>query len=158
VLVVHFDVRRRSPRSPVWLLLTLVLVAACAQEALTINTIQLGRGLNADKSVANFTTRFKPTDTIYVAVLTENAGSGTLKARWLFGGRVVSEPERRIRTQGPTATEFHLSNNTGFPPGEYKVELFLDGAAIGAKSFRVATDDPKAQYTFPNTVPSPRRP
>jgi hypothetical protein len=147
--------RRRALTS---LLFTLVLVAACAQEPLTVNTIQLGRGLNADKSVASFTTRFRPTDTIYVAVLTENAGTGTLKARWLFGGRVVSEPERRIQTQGPTATEFHLSNNTGFPPGEYKVELFLDGAAIGAKSFRVETDDPKAQYTFPNTVPTPRRP
>lgn len=149
--------RRRSRRWPFSLLAALGLVAACAQDPLTVNTIQLGRGLNADKSVASFTTRFKPTDTIYVAVLTENAGSGTLKARWLFGGRVVSEPERRIRTPGPTATEFHLSNNSGFPPGEYKVELFLDGAAIGAKSFRVETNDPKAQYTFPNTVPS-RRP
>lgn len=149
---------RRGRRVLIPLLCALGLVAACAREPLTVNTIQLGRGLNADKSVTSFTTRFNPTDTIYVAVLTENAGSGTLKARWLFGGRVVSEPERRIRTQGPTATEFHLNNNTGFSPGEYKVELFLDGAPIGAKSFRVETDDPKAQYTFPNTVPAPRRP
>jgi hypothetical protein len=139
------------------LLATLVAVTACAQEPLTVNTIQLGRGLNADKTVSGFTTRFKPTDTIYVTVLTDNAGSGTIKARWLFGSRVVSEPERQVRTQGPAATEFHLSNTTGFPPGEYKVELFLDGNAIGAKSFRVETDDPKTQYTFPNTVPTPRK-
>ena len=50
----------------------------------------------------------------------------------LFGGRVVSEPERRIRTQGPTATEFHLSNNTGFPPGEYKVAAASVSEKLGA--------------------------
>jgi hypothetical protein len=36
--------------------------------------------------------------------------------------------------------------------------VFLDGAAIGSKSFRVETGDPKTQYTFPNTTPSSRRP
>ena len=47
-----------------------------------MNTIQLGRGLNPDKTLTGFTTRFKPTDTIYVAVLTTAAGSGKVKARW----------------------------------------------------------------------------
>ena len=138
-------------------LFTVTLVTACSREPLTVTAIQLGRSLNADKTVSASTTRFKPTDTIYVTVLTDGANSGTIKARWLFGGRVVSEPERRISTRGPEATEFHISNTSGFPPGEYTVELFLDGKAIATKAFRVETDDPKAQYTFPNTVPTPRR-
>lgn len=53
----------------------------------------MGRGLNADKTVSGLTTRFKLTDPIYVAVLTDGAGSGNVKARWLYAGRVVSEPE-----------------------------------------------------------------
>ena len=33
------------------------------------------------------------------------------------------------------------------------VELFLDGKAVGSRSSRVETNDPGAQYTFPNTTP-----
>jgi archaellum component FlaG (FlaF/FlaG flagellin family) len=135
------------------LLVAASLAAACAQQPLEFNTIQLGRGLNADRSVKDFTTRFKPSDTIYVAVLTAGAGSGKVKARWLYAGRVVSEPERDVTYQGPASTEFHIQNTGGFPPGEYSVELFLDGKSIGSKSFRVETGDPRTQYTFPNTTP-----
>ena len=134
-------------------LVAATLTVACTQPPLTFNTIQLGRALNADKTVGGITTRFKPTDTIYAAVLTDGAGSGTVKARWLYAGRVVSEPQRDVTYHGPASTEFHLQNSSGFPPGEYTVELFLDGKAVGSRSFRVETNDPKAQYTFPNTTP-----
>jgi hypothetical protein len=135
------------------LVATTLMAAACSQQTLKSNSIQLGRGLNSDKTVSGFTTRFKPTDTIYVAVLTDGAGSGKVKARWLYAGRVVSEPERDVTYQGPASTEFHLQNTSGFPPGEYSVELFLDGKAVGSRPFRVETGDRKAQYTFPNTTP-----
>ena len=135
------------------LLVAATLTAACTQEPLKFNTIQLGRGLNADKTVSGFTTRFRQTDTVYVAVLTDGAGSGKVKARWLYAGRVVSEPERDVSYQGSASTEFHLQNTSGFPPGEYTVELLIDGTAVGSRSFRVETGDPKQQYTFPNTTP-----
>jgi hypothetical protein len=134
-------------------LVAATLTAGCTQEPLKFNAIQLGRGLNADKSVSGFTTRFKPTDTIYAAVLTDGDGSGTVKARWLYAGRVVSEPEKHVTYQGPASTEFHMQNTNGFPPGEYTVELFLDGKPVGSRAFRIETDDPKARYTFPNTTP-----
>lgn len=149
-----FPMRRTRIRwSAASFLVAATLAAACAQQPLKFNAIQLGRGLNADKSVSGFTTRFKPTDTIYVAVLTDGAGSGKVKARWLYAGRVVSEPERDVTYQGPASTEFHLQNSSGFPPGDYTVELFLDGQAVGSRSFRVETGDPRTQYTFPNTTP-----
>lgn len=152
--VVHFPVRPTRVRLSASLLVAATLTAAaCTQQPLKFNTIQLGRGLNADKTVSGFTTRFKPTDTIYAAVLTDGAGSGKVKARWLYAGRVVSEPEREVTYQGPASTEFHLQNTSGFPPGEYTVELFLDGKAVGSRPFRVETGDGKAQYTFPNTTP-----
>jgi hypothetical protein len=151
--VVHFLMRPTRVRLSSALLVAATLTAACAQEPLKLNTIQLGRGLNADKTVSSFTTRFKQTDTIYVAVLTDGAGSGKVKARWLYAGRVVSEPEREVTYQGPASTEFHLQNTNGFPPGEYTVELFLDGTAVGSRSFRVETGNLKDHYTFPNTTP-----
>lgn len=153
--VVHFPMRRTRVRLSVASLLVAATLtaAACSQEPLKFNTIQLGRGLNADKTVSGFTTRFKPTDTIYAAVVTDGAGSGKVKARWLYAGRVVSEPEKDVTYQGPASTEFHLQNTNGFPPGEYSVELFLDGTSVGSKPFRVETGDRKTDYTFPNTTP-----
>ena len=147
-------VRRRTLRWPMGALVVAeALAAACSQEPLKFTGIQLGRSLNDDRTVGGFTTRFKPSDTIYAAVLTDGSGSGTIKARWLYAGRVVSEPERKVRYQGLASTEFHLQNSTGFPPGDYSVEFFLDGKSVGSREFRVETGDPKSRYTFPNTVP-----
>ena len=137
----------------VCLLLVATVTLACSQPPLELNTIQLGRGLNPDKTVTGFTTRFKPDDTIYAAVLTSNAGSAKVKARWVFAGRVVSEPEKQVTYQGPASTEFHIQNTSGFPVGDYTVELFLDDKSVGSRPFRVETGDPKAGYTFPNTTP-----
>jgi hypothetical protein len=114
------------------------ILAACrSNDPLRINTIQLGRGLNPDNTVSGHTTRFKPTDTIYVSVLTDNAGSGTLAARWTYAGRVVSEPQKDVSYRGAAATEFHIQNSGGFPAGDYRVEILLDGKSIATREFRV---------------------
>jgi hypothetical protein len=116
----------------------LALAAACSSsEPLQVTTIQLGRSLNPDKTVSSHTTRFKPTDTIYAAVLTDGSGSGTIAARWLYAGRVVSEPEQTVSYKGAAATEFHLQNSGGFPTGDYTVEILLDNKPIGSRAFRV---------------------
>ena len=128
---------RRFPLGAIVALLALLAAACGTEEPLQVTTIQLGRSLNPDKTVSDHTTRFKHTDAIYAAVLTDGSGSGKIKARWLYAGQVVSEPEREVSYQGPAATEFHLQNSAGFPPGEYKVELFLDGRPIGARAFRI---------------------
>jgi hypothetical protein len=120
------------------LVIAVCLVAACrSNDPLRVNSIQLGRGLNPDNTVSGHTTRFKPNDTIYVSVLTDNAGSGTFTARWTFAGRPVSEPSKEVSYRGAAATEFHIQNSGGFPAGDYRVEILLDGTSIGTRTFRV---------------------
>lgn len=129
------------PVGAVVVLLAALPLAGCGSgQPLQVTTIQLGRSINPDKTVANHTTRFKPTDTIYAAVLTDGTGSGKIKVRWLYRGTLVSEPEQDVTYQGAAATEFHLQNSTGFPPGDYTVEFFLDGKTIGTRPFRVEED------------------
>lgn len=123
----------RSSRLLPLLLLTAFL-AACGSE-LRVATLQVGRSINADKTVANHTTRFSPTDTVYVSVVTEGTASGTLKVRWMYAGQVVGEPTKEVRGSG--ATEFHLENAGGFPIGDYSVEVSLDGVPAGTREFRV---------------------
>jgi hypothetical protein len=115
----------------------LVLASACTSHPIRATGIQLGRSINPDGTVGGHTTRFKPDDTIYASVLTSGSGTATVSARWIFAGRLVSEPQKQVRYKGDAATEFHIQNNTGFPVGDYSVELFVDGVSAGMRPFRV---------------------
>jgi hypothetical protein len=118
-----------------------ILVAsmwACGSgETLRITSIQVGRSVNADGTVANHTTSFGPGDTVYVSVQTAGVGSGTLGVRWMYSGRVIGEPKKDVAYRDTAATEFHLQSSTGFPPGDYTAEVSLDGQSFGVKEFRV---------------------
>jgi hypothetical protein len=123
------------------LIIAAVLSVACAgcfsSEKLQFDTLQLGRSLNPDHTIANHTTTFTPKDTIHVSVLTSNTGAGTIAVRWTFEGQVVGEPSKQVRYTGAGVTEFSLSNAGGFPAGNYKVEVFIDGQPVGDRAFRV---------------------
>ena len=120
------------------LIVALLLAIGCGPSSpLQVKTIQTGRSLNSDNSVGLHTTRFRPDNTIYVAVLTDGPGKGTLTAKWTYAGRTVSEDTKEVSYRGPAATEFHLNNSSGFPPGDYKVEVFLNGKLVEERPFRV---------------------
>ncbi len=110
-----------------------------APAAFEVKTIEVGKGLGADKHVANQTTSFGPRDTIYVSVLTEGAApSKTVTARWTFQtGQVVKEGSETIAPTGPAATEFHIAKKSGWPAGKYKVEILVDSNSAGTKEFEV---------------------
>ena len=118
------------------MVLALALVS-CSKEPLTVSTIQIGRSLNSDNSVATHTTRFQPKDTMYASVITDARGSGTLTAKWMYGGRAVSETSKDVSYNDQAATEFHFSAADGFPPGDYSVEILLDGKSVGTRTMRV---------------------
>lgn len=109
-----------------------------AKGPLVFDTMQLGRALSSDNRIGQHTTVFRPDDTIYVSVLTTDTGAGTIGVRWLYSGRVVSEPSKAVSYQGAAATEFHIQNSGGFPEGSYSVEAFIDGVSVGRRNFTVA--------------------
>jgi hypothetical protein len=112
------------------------MLAACSQP-LTVDTIQLGRSLNVDQSIASQTTTFKPNETIYVSALNNARGEGTVSVRWYMGTQLLSEREKTVKFQGAGATEFHISSATGFPDGDYSVEVLLGGKSVGKRNFDV---------------------
>ena len=134
------------------LLLALAAVSSCSSKpapppsapagtaGVKVTDISLGRGLGADKTIADKTESFKPADTIYVSIKTEGtAPSATLGARWTFqDGQVVDESKQTIAPTGDAFTEFHISKPNGWPAGKYKVEVMLDGASAGSKDFEVS--------------------
>jgi hypothetical protein len=105
-----------------------------------VSQIDMGRALNADKTIADNTLSFKPLDTIYASIVT--AGSATtaeVKARWTYqDGQVVNESTQTIAPTGDARTEFHVSKPDGWPSGKYKLEVFVNGSSAATKEFEVA--------------------
>jgi hypothetical protein len=112
-------------------------LSACGVGTLKVTNIQTGRSLNSDNSVGTLGTTFKPSDTIYVAVLTDGTGRATIGARFSHLGRVVSQPEKKVSYRGSAATEFHLDYAGGLPTGEYDIEVFFEGQSAGMRKVRV---------------------
>jgi hypothetical protein len=116
----------------------LLLTVGCGPSGpLKVKTIQTGRSLNSDNSVGLLTQRFRPDQSIYVAVLTDGPGKGTLTAKWTYAGRTVSEDTKKVSYRDSAATEFHITNSSGFPPGDYSVEILLDGKPVETRSLKV---------------------
>ncbi len=118
-------------------LLAALVTAGCSNPPLSLSNIQVGRSLNPDRSIASITTLFKPSETIYVSVQTRQAGSGTVGVKWMFGSQVIDEPTKTVKYDGPASTDFHLRNSGAFPPGDYSVEIFIDGQMVGKRVFKV---------------------
>ena len=104
-----------------------------------VSQIDMGRSLNADKTISDNTDSFKPNDTIYASIATEgSAPTATLKARWTYqDGQVVNESTQTIAPTGDARTEFHISKPDGWPTGKYKLEVFLNGSSAATKDFEV---------------------
>jgi hypothetical protein len=120
------------------LMILFVCLAGCGSgQPLRVTTIQLGRSLNPDNTVANFTTVFEPTDTIYLSAFTTGVGSGTLGVRWTYAGQVIGAPEKQISYRVDAVTEFRLQSAAGFPPGDYTAEVLLNGHSAGTRTFHV---------------------
>jgi hypothetical protein len=135
------------------LTLAAVLSAACTNPGATgttgtsgtsvgvrVSQIDMGRSLNADKTINDKTDSFKPNDAIYASIVTEGtAATATLKARWTYqDGQVVNESTQTIAPTGNARTEFHISKPDGWPTGKYKPEAFLNGSSSATKDFEVA--------------------
>jgi len=110
-----------------------------AQQGVSVTSVDLGTAVGADQKVTSPTTTFSPKDTIYAAVSTTGAASNaTLGAKWTYqDGQTVNDSSQTIAPTGPAVTTFHISKPDGWPAGNYKVEITLDGNAVSSKDFSV---------------------
>ena len=113
--------------------------ATPAAQGVSVTSVDLGTAVGADQKVASPTTAFSPKDTIYAAVSTTGAASNaTLGAKWTYqDGQTVNDSSQTIAPTGPAVTTFHISKPDGWPAGNYKVEISLDGNAVSSKDFSV---------------------
>jgi hypothetical protein len=120
-----------------WVVSLLAVWMCACGSSVSVTSLQLGRSINTDQTVANHTTTFGPHDTVYVAVIASGSGGAEMSVRWTYEGQIMGQPKKQVSLRGGGATEFHLQNAGGFPPGDYGVEAFLNGQSVGSRTFRV---------------------
>lgn len=110
-----------------------------AAAPLSVDEVRLGKTLGADRRVTEESDDFRPTETVYASVRTSGtAANAVLVARWTYqDGQVVSVDSQTIAPSGTDVTEFHISNPGGWPAGEYRLTVLLDGREVGSKEFEV---------------------
>lgn len=76
---------------------------------------------------------------VFVSIQTNGtAAKYTLSARWLQpSGEVLTEYAQTLSKPGANETVFSLSRPDGWPPGEYKIELSINGKKLITKTFGV---------------------
>jgi len=105
--------------------------------------VTVGNAIGADKKVTAPSETLGAKDTIYASVDTAGAGHVKLRALWSFvkGEKTAKVDETTIEfdSTGPATNEFHVSKPSGWPKGDYKVEVFLNDSPTPAatRSFKV---------------------
>ncbi|NII73432.1 hypothetical protein FHW84_002004 [Dyella sp. SG562] len=106
--------------------------------AVSLVSIDLGSAVGADQKVTTATTTFTPKDSIYAAVSTSGSGNATIAVKWTYqDGQTVKEDSKTIAPIGPATTSFEISKPDGWPAGNYKVDVTLNGQPAGTKDFSV---------------------
>lgn len=110
-----------------------------AAAPVAVSSVDLGTAVGPDQKVTAATTTFAPMDTIYAAVSTTGkAPSAVLNAKFTYqDGQTVNESSQTIAPNGDAVTTFHISKPDGWPAGNYKVEISLNGTSVSSKDFSV---------------------
>lgn len=122
--------KRNNPLTWIAIGLMTLTVLACEFSASTANIS--AATMARDSSGNDATTTFSPDDTFYCLVTLSNAPDDTtVKAVWTAVEVEGIEPNHKIdevsQTTGSNTITFNLTNSSGgWPPGKYKIELFLN--------------------------------
>lgn len=117
---------------------TAAMPAASTSAAVRFSSVEIGSSVDADNMIRTTATSFAPKDSIYASVETVGSGHATLAAKWTNQeGQTVHEDSKVLDAMGPQTTTFMISKPEGFPAGDYKVEISLDGKPVASKDFSV---------------------
>lgn len=111
-----------------------------------IERLELGNAVDAQGRVVLPLIRFAPHDTFHASIELRlaDANPHTLEAHWFYldTRQTVLEERKTLTGPGLRRTVFQLSKPDGWPPGEYRLELRLDGQLAQARVFEVAAAAP----------------
>ena len=117
---------------------TTAMPASDASTSMSVSSVEIGSSVDANNKIRTSGTSFAPQDKIYATVETIGNGHAMLAAKWTYqDGQTVHEDSKMLDSMGAESTAFMISKPAGFPEGNYKVEISLDGKPVASKDFAV---------------------
>src|SRR5690606_25187846 len=114
---------------------------SAAPAALRVTNVDLGSAVQGDTAVVEAKDSFNTSDTIHAIVKHEGAASGVnVTARWTFeDGQVVDERTETVSPTGTGAsfTHFQIANPSGWPAGDYRLAILVNGEEVASEEFSV---------------------
>lgn len=105
---------------------------------LNVTDVELGKRMVGDTAVADDTDDFAPGDTIHAVVRHDGAAGATLTARWTYqDGQVVDERTETLASAGAHTTHFLIAKPSGWPEGDYKLHILVNGNEVQSEDFKV---------------------
>jgi hypothetical protein len=99
--------------------------------------LDLGNAVGTDNRVTTSATSFAKGDTVHASVATNGDKAATITARWTYqDGQVVHSEDKSVPA-GAQVTDFSVSKPDGWPAGDYKVEILIDGNLVQSKDFSI---------------------
>lgn len=127
----------------------------------SVETAVMARSLDANYEPIETTNVFGPTDTFYCSVKVTDLEEGSeITAKWFFGSEFLGEYTYTAEDGGSGHIGFNLSPAGTWLAGNYRVEIYLNGALAQGVSFSVmGAEAPPATPTMPVVeVPTPTEP
>lgn len=107
--------------------------------SLNVTAVTLGTTAGADGRVASPMTTFTTSDPIVVSIDTSGTASNTqIVARLLYeDGQTAAEQTETISSTGDETTNVTFTNANGWPAGNYRAEVLVDGMQAQSRDFSV---------------------
>ncbi|MCC6615887.1 MAG: hypothetical protein IT320_20625 [Anaerolineae bacterium] len=111
-----------------------------ASSAIQLGQIVTAQSVDRDGCPGEVTSRFAPTDSIYVVARETDIPQGTgVFARLYFNNEGIEDTDEITADTDLPATciNFVFEHDGGFEPGNYEAEFFVNGNPAGSVSFTV---------------------
>jgi hypothetical protein len=105
-----------------------------------VASVATAKGFDGSQNAVNPTSDFKPTETIFAVVKSENIVTGNqLAAKWIYAkeNKVIRTDSLSLARAGSNTSSFNLKPNKPLPVGDYKVEVMLNGKTEKTADFKV---------------------
>lgn len=117
-------------------------------QPIEVTDIELGKAIDAKKTITEPTRVFHPDDTVYVSVRMEGAADDAwLTTRWFHEREQIHRARHRSSPDGVGITEMHLDPPQVLATGRYTVEVRLNGKIVEARQFMVVPPDEEIEGT-----------
>lgn len=103
-----------------------------------VTSVELGNAIDAENRVAMPASEFSTTDTIHASVATDGGSAARLTARWTYGeeSQLVRSTDADVLA-GPQVVAFDIQHPEGWPVGNYRLEVMLDGTVVETREYAV---------------------